>query len=214
MAHDACGRSYSSQVCSSALEHARGFRVARPTEVISEAVELLCDGKIVGWFEGRSELGPRALGQRSIFCDPRWPDGKEVLNSRVKRRESFRPFAPAILLDEVEDWFEMDGTIPKSPFMLRVCKFKPEKIAEVPAVSHIDGTGRLQTVTRETNGKFYELIEKFYEKIGVPIILNTSFDIMGEPIVEIPADALACLSHSGLDCCVFEDMIVFKEEQS
>jgi carbamoyltransferase len=154
------------------------------------------------------------LGQRSILCDPRRPEAKAILNSRVKMRESFRPFAPVILLEDVKDWFELDSVSPESPFMLRVCEFKPEKVDEVPAVAHIDGTGRLQTLTREANGRFYELTRKFYERTGVPILLNTSFNIMGEPIVETPADALSCLLHTGLDCCVFEDSIVFKNKEN
>jgi len=174
-------------------------------------VELLCDGKIIGWFDGRSELGPRALGQRSILCDPRRPDGKEILNRRVKMREPFRPFAPAVLLEEAGNWFELDGAAPDSPFMLRVCEVKREKRNEVPAVVHVDGTGRLQTLTRETNGRFYELVQSFHERTGVPILLNTSFNRMGEPIVETPRDAIECLLNTGLDGCVFDDRIVCKK---
>ncbi|HVF55880.1 MAG TPA: carbamoyltransferase C-terminal domain-containing protein [Pyrinomonadaceae bacterium] len=211
MAHDACGRVYSSASVSSAVEKARGVRVLKSEDVISDAADLLCEGKIIGWFDGRAELGPRALGQRSIVCDPRRPDAKEVLNSRVKFREAFRPFAPVALVEEVEEWFELDGTPHESPFMLRVCKFKEGRADEVPAVVHVDGTGRLQTVARATNGRFYELVRKFYEKTGIPIILNTSFNVMGQPIVETPADAISCLLRTGLDCCVFEDGIVFKD---
>lgn len=210
MVHDACGRVYDSRCISAAIEEARGVRSVKSSDVIADAVELLCEGKILGWFDGRSELGPRALGQRSIICDPRRADAKEILNSRVKKREAFRPFAPVILIDEVAHWFELDGTDPASPFMLRVCPFKPEKRALVPAVVHVDNTGRLQTVTREANGRFYELVQKFYEKTGVPILLNTSFNVQGEPIVETPEDAIQCLLNSGLDACVFEDRIVFK----
>jgi carbamoyltransferase len=210
LVHDACGRRYSTAAVNSAIDAKRGLRWFKPADVISETVDLLCEGKIIGWFDGRSELGPRALGQRSILCDPRRHDGKEVLNRRVKKRESFRPFAPSVLLDAVDDWFELDGAPRDSAFMLRVCKFQPHKAEIVPAVVHVDGTGRLQTVTKESNGRFYELIKKFGEKTGVPILLNTSFNIMGNPIVETPDDALECLLQTGLDCCVFEDRIVFK----
>jgi carbamoyltransferase len=183
----------------------------RSADPVSDAVDLLCDGKIVGWFNGRSELGPRALGQRSILYDPRLPNGKEILNQRVKKREMFRPFAPSVLLEAVGDWFEVDGTDPESPFMLRVCRFRPDKRPVVPAVVHVDGSGRLQTLTPEANGPFYELVRRFYERTGVPLVLNTSFNVMGEPIVETPADAIACLLGSGLDCCVFEDRIAFRQ---
>jgi carbamoyltransferase len=186
--------------------------VVYPSNVLSDAVELLCDGKIIGWFDGGSELGPRALGQRSILCDPRRPDAKETLNRRVKMREPFRPFAPAVLLEEAGKWFEFGDTAPESPFMLRVVEVNRERKDEVPAIVHVDGTGRVQTLTRTNNGRFYELVKEFYEKTGVPILLNTSFNRMGQPIIETPADAIECLLNTGLDCCVFEDRIVFKRE--
>jgi carbamoyltransferase len=207
LVHDACGRRYSS----AALDQMDAAGV-RSSDIISDTVELLLDGKIVGWFDGRSELGPRALGQRSILCDPRRIDAKEILNRRVKKREAFRPFAPAVLLEEAANWFEFGDTTHESPFMLRICKVKPDMAQRVPAVVHVDGTGRLQTVTAEANGRFYELVRSFHEKTGVPILLNTSFNVMGEPIVETPADAIACLRNTGLDCCVFEDRIVFKDQ--
>ena len=188
----------------------KGIRSVRSSDPIAEAADLLSAGKIIGWFDGRSELGPRALGQRSILCDPRRASYIDVLNRKVKKRESFRPFAPAILREEVANWFELDGTDPDSPFMLRVCSFKAEKKELVPAVVHVDGTGRLQTLTKEANGNFYELVKRFFQKTGVPILLNTSFNTAGYPIVETPADAIACLLGTELDCCVFEDRIVFK----
>lgn len=125
-------------------------------------------------------------------------------------RESFRPFAPAVLLEEAADWFEFGDTPRESPFMLRVVDVKQEKRQRVPAIVHVDGTGRVQTLTPENNGRFYELVSKFYAKTGVPMVLNTSFNRMGEPIIETPVDAIACLLNTGLDCCVFEDRIVFK----
>lgn len=208
--HDSVGRPYSSLCVSTIINETPGLKTMNLGDIISEAVDLLCDGKIIGWFDGRSELGPRALGQRSILCDPRRQDGKKVLNSRVKKREAFRPFAPAVLLEEAENWFELGNTSNESPFMLRVCKLKADRKDAVPAIVHVDGTGRLQTLTREANGRFYELVKKFYDKTGVPMILNTSFNTAGQPIVETPADALACLLDTELDCCVFEDRIVFK----
>lgn len=208
--HDAVGPEYSPAVIARAIENTPRVQLVESNNVIDDTADLLIGGKIVGWFQGRSELGPRALGQRSILCDPRRPDGKEVLNSRVKHRERFRPFAPVVLLEAVEDWFEVDGASAESPFMLRVCKFKNDKKSRVPAVVHVDDTGRIQTVTREANGRLYELTKRFYEKTGVPIILNTSFNVMGEPIVETPEDALASFLSTGLDHCVLGDKIVEK----
>ena len=210
MAHDACGQPYSTAEVANAVKRTSEVRWAGSSDPISDAVDLLCDGKIIGWFNGRSEIGPRALGQRSILCDPRHPCGKDMLNRKVKKREGFRPFAPAILEEETANWFELDGVSPDSPFMLRVCKFRSEKKDLVPAVVHVDGTGRLQTLTRQNNGRFYQLVREFYRRTGVPILLNTSFNIAGEPIVETPADAINCLLQTELDCCVFDDRIVFK----
>ena len=210
--HDALGREYSAQEVVSAIRKTPAVEVVQSADPVGEAIDLLVDGKIIGWFQGRSELGPRALGQRSIICDPRRPDGKDVLNSKVKHRESFRPFAPVIMLEHTADWFDLEGTNPESEFMLRVCKFKTDKAHQVPAVVHEDGTGRVQTVTREANGPFYDLIRRFNEKTGVPIILNTSFNINGMPIVETPQDALLCLLSTGLDYCVIENTLVRKRE--
>ncbi|MGA9773130.1 MAG: carbamoyltransferase C-terminal domain-containing protein [Blastocatellia bacterium] len=207
---DACGRIYSPQSISLAIAGERGVRFVWSKDILSDTVELLCAGMTVGWFDGGSELGPRALGQRSILCDPRRADAKAILNARVKRREPFRPFAPAILIEEVGNWFEGDGDL-ESAFMLRVCEFRRDKVDLVPAVVHVDNTGRVQTLTREANGRFYELVKKFFERTGVPILLNTSFNVMGTPIVETPGDAIECLLSSGLDCCVFDDRIVYKQ---
>ena len=210
MIDDSSGRIYESAEVIPILNHTTGIKTIRSTN-LSDVVDLLCEGKIVGWFDGGSELGPRALGHRSILCDPRRTDAKDILNSRVKRRESFRPFAPAVLLEEAENWFEFGDSPSASPFMLRVCEVKSARRSEVPAVVHVDGTGRLQTVERKSNEKFYDLIHRFYQKTGVPMLLNTSFNVMGQPIVETPADAVECLLNTGLDCCVFEEGIVFKE---
>ena len=214
MIDDAVGRTYTSSAVSSALNQTANIRSVSSTNVIGDTVDLLCDGKIIGWFEGGSELGPRALGHRSILCDPRRSDAKDTLNRRVKMRESFRPFAPAVLAEEAQNWFEFGNSLSESPFMLRVCEVKSECRDEVPAVVHVDGTGRLQTVDRMANPKFYDLIRCFYERTGVPMLLNTSFNVMGQPIIETPAHALECLLHTGLDCCVFEEGIVFKESSN
>lgn len=208
--HDALGRPYSTAEIDEAIRKAPSIEAVDSQDVIGDTVEILARGGIIGWFQGRSELGPRALGQRSILCDPRGADTKERLNLRVKHREPFRPFAPAILLEEVHNWFELDNTAPDSQYMLRVCRFKSGKKEEVPAVAHVDGTGRLQTLTGEANGPFYDLVKRFFKKTNVPIILNTSFNLMGEPIVETPEDALLCLLSTGLDYCVLGDRIVKK----
>jgi carbamoyltransferase len=208
LVHDSVGCRYTDAQLTAAIATTPCVREIAATDAIDATVDRVMQGQIGGWFHGRSELGPRALGQRSILCDPRRPDGKEVLNRRVKHREGFRPFAPAVLLEEVEHWFNLDGAEPDSPFMLRVCNFKPERRGEVPAVVHCDGTGRVQTVTRQNNGRFYDLIRGFFARTGVPILLNTSYNIMGEPIIETPADALWDLLFTGLDFCVLENHLV------
>jgi carbamoyltransferase len=213
LGHDAVGRPYSAAEISQAIAKTPHVVVEEPDDVLSRAVDLLCDGKILGWFQGRSELGPRALGQRSIICDPRSPDAKALLNGRVKHREAFRPFAPVVPLDLAKDWFDLDGFPPDSPYMLRVMRFRDGKADQVPAVVHVDGTGRLQTVTPEANGRFYELVQRFHARTGVPVILNTSFNVMGEPIVETPEDALWCFLSTGIDACVLEDSLVFKSPE-
>lgn len=208
--HDAVGKKYFSKDISATQEKMPTVSQVESYDLIGDVVDLLCQGKIIGWFQGGSELGPRSLGQRSILCDPRMPDGKQILNERVKHRESFRPFAPVILLEEADNWFDMGGRNIESPFMLRVCAFREGKMDQVPAVVHIDGTGRVQTITQEANGLFYQLVRRFYEKTGVPIILNTSFNTMDEPIVETPEDALLCFQSTGIDFCVIEERLFTK----
>lgn len=214
LVRDSAGRTYSPQEIDKALQATPSIAAHRPRDVVSAAVDLLVDGRIVGWFQGGSELGPRALGQRSLLCDPRHPQLKDRLNDSVKRREPFRPFAPAILAEEARRWFEVgdgpDGPA-ESPFMLRVWRFRAEQGARVPAVAHVDGTGRVQTVGRDGNGLFHALLSAFHARTGVPLLLNTSFNVAGEPLVETPEDALWCLLSSGLDACVLEDRVVLRE---
>ncbi len=208
---DSMGKTYSDFEIASAIASTPHVERVEPKEqMIDAVVDLLCDGAVVGWFMGGSELGPRALGHRSILCDPRRPDAKRLLNERVKHREGFRPFAPVILREELDRWFEVDGGSAESPFMLRIFRFKPGAEEKVPAVAHVDHTGRVQTVSRADNGLFYELVERFHQRTGVPIILNTSFNVMGEPIVETPEDALWCLLYTGVDACVLGRSIVRK----
>jgi carbamoyltransferase len=206
--HDAVGRRYSDAEIDEAVQAAPAIVSSTREDVLEDAVDELCDGKIIGWFNGRSELGPRALGQRSILCDPRRSDMKDALNRRVKHREGFRPFAPVVLLEEARRWFELDGVIDESPAMLRVVPVRRDKLSLVPAIVHVDGTGRVQTVTHAENGRLYTLIRRFHERTGVPMLLNTSFNVAGEPIVETPADALLGMLVSGLDACVVGDRFV------
>lgn len=182
------------------------------TDVASDTANLIADGKLVGWFQSRMEFGERALGARSILADPRRAEMKEVLNSAVKYREGFRPFAPAVLFEHAKAWFDIPEDV-VVPYMEQVFRFRAEKRAEVPAVVHADGTGRLQTVIRDLNPLFHELIGRFHEKTGVPIIINTSFNIQGEPIVCSPADAVRTFFTSGLDVLVIGDFVVCKQWQ-
>ncbi len=171
-------------------------------ELIEEVSEELVKGKVIGWYHGRAEFGPRALGHRSIIVDPRRDDAKELLNSKIKRRESFRPFAPSILEEHVEEYFEK---VDKVPFMEKVFPIKKEKHDEIPAVTHVDGTGRLQTV--EKGDRYYDLINSFYKKTGTPILLNTSFN-ENEPIVNTPEEAYACFARTEMDVLVLENCVI------
>ena len=159
---------------------------------------------MVGWFSGRAEFGPRALGARSILADPRNPKAKDLLNLKIKRRESFRPFAPSILKEYVGEYFENNQ---EAPFMEKVLPIKKNKQAEIPAVTHVDGTGRLQTVTKEISPRYYGLIEAFRKKTGVPILVNTSFN-ENEPIVNTPAEALDCFLRTQMDMLVLENCVI------
>jgi carbamoyltransferase len=156
---------------------------------------MVAEGKVVGWFQGRMEWGPRALGNRSIVCDPRRADMKAILNAKIKRRESFRPFAPSVLDTAVAEWFEEDDAV---PFMMQVFQIREGKRAQIPAVTHVDGSGRLQTVYRHTNPRYYRLIESFRDLTGVPMVLNTSFN-ENEPVVCEPREALDCFLRTSMD---------------
>ena len=164
----------------------------------------ISNGKIVGWFQGRMEWGPRALGNRSILGDPRRSDMKDILNLKIKKRESFRPFAPSILREYVEDWFEVNDNV---PFMMKVYPIIKDKRKEIPAVTHVDGSGRLQTVNKETNKKYYDLIKEFYKLTNIPMILNTSFN-ENEPIVSRPEEAIDCFLRTKMDNLVMENYII------
>jgi carbamoyltransferase len=207
---DQCGRPYGAWEVAAAIEEVPVVSVPTPagSSIYRETARRLTAGQFGGWFEGGSELGPRALGQRSIVADPRRIETKAELNSRIKQREAFRPFAPAILEEHAPEWFDFEGTDPHSPLMLRVVAFKPEKAALVPAVSHVDNSGRLQTVSAGTAPSFYRLIAAFRDETGIPLLLNTSFNGPGEPIVETPADALWGMLACGLDFVVVEHRMI------
>ena len=172
--------------------------------LFEKITDKLIEPGVVGWFNGRAEFGPRALGARSILADPRNLNAKDLLNSKIKRRESFRPFAPSILKEHTAAWFEKVEDV---PFMEKVFPIRKEKRHEIPAVTHVDGTGRLQTVTEDVSPRYYHLIERFRQKTGVPILLNTSFN-ENEPIVNTPAEALDCFLRTQMDMLVLENCVV------
>ena len=206
------------------------YKYFEDEELFNKVADLLQQEKIAGWFQGRMEFGPRALGARSIIGDARSPEMQKKMNLKIKFRESFRPFAPSVLSEKVCEWFEMDH---ESPYMLLVAEVKKEKQrqmtneeknlwgidqlnvirSEVPAITHIDYSARVQTVHKESNPRYHELISRFYEKTGCPVIVNTSFNVRGEPIVESPMDAYKCFMRTEIDVLVLENYILLKEEQ-
>lgn len=182
----------------------------RRDDIEAASARLIADGNVVGWFQGAMEFGERALGNRSILADPRNPASKERVNAVIKFRELYRPFAPAILEEFTADYFEAPATGYATPYMEKVFRIRPERAPLIPSVTHADGTGRLQTVTREGNQRFHALIEAFHGITGVPVLLNTSFNRNGEPIVCSPEDALAVFFGSGLDFLVMDRFLVRK----
>lgn len=214
-AHDHAywGPQFSNEQIGSLLE-------ARAAQVLAEGCSVECvhdeaalchqtaaavaRGEVVGWFQGRMEWGPRALGNRSIVGDPRRADMKDILNLKIKRRESFRPFAPSVLQAAVGEWFEQDGDV---PFMMQVFQIREDKRARIPAVTHVDGSGRLQTVHADTNPRYHALISAFFEQTGVPMVLNTSFN-ENEPVVCTPAEALDCFLRTRMDVLVMGNWVV------
>ena len=185
----------------------------RPTELNAHVAQAIADGKVVGWYRDRMEWGPRALGNRSILADARRDDMKDIVNHAVKLREGFRPFAPACLREYVNDWFDMTGLHGDSPHMLYVVPVHPAKRAAIPAVTHVDGSARVQTVTVTDNPAFHALLSAFHKLTGVPLVLNTSFNVKGEPIVNTPADAVRCFLNTGIDMLVMEDVVVEKRQE-
>ena len=187
-----------------------GCRISQLTdnqELCRRTARAIADGKVVGWFQGRMEWGPRALGNRSIVCDPRRADMKDILNAKIKRRESFRPFAPSILREHVSEWFEQDDDV---SFMMQVFQIREERRSLIPAVAHVDGSGRLQTVHAETNPFYHQLISDFCSLTSIPIVLNTSFN-ENEPVVCRPEEALDCFLRTRMDVLVLGNYYIERE---
>jgi carbamoyltransferase len=184
-------------------------------ELLGYVVDKLTSGSIIGWFQGRFEWGPRALGNRSILADPRRPEMKDIVNAKIKFREPYRPFAPSVLAKAAESFFDLRNACTHHParYMLYVVPVRESKKQLLPAITHVDGTARLQTVFENLNPRYYKLIETFGESTGVPVLLNTSFNLKGEPIVTTPANAYQTFSKSGMDCLVLENYVVEKSAQ-
>ena len=210
MEHAYWGPGFSASEVRAAIDASKvvagGYVVAElpEQELTRQAAAIIADGKILGWFQGRAEWGPRALGNRSIVADPRRADMKDILNRRIKHREIFRPFAPSILAEATGEWFAKSNP---SPFMTLAYSVRPEKRAQIPAPTHVDGTGRLQTVTKEANTRYYALISAFRDLTGVPVVLNTSFND-NEPIVCRPEEAIDCFLRTKMDALVLGDFLV------
>jgi carbamoyltransferase len=203
--HSYFGPSYTqSQVEEMLRKEGVAFETMADDELIPRVAKALTEGKVIGWFQGRMEWGPRALGNRSILADPRRTDMQDIMNEKIKRREMFRPFAPALPLERVGDYFEQSYP---DPFMVKVYKIKPERRAEIPAVCHVDGTGRLQTVTAKENPRYYALMQEFGKLTGTPILLNTSFN-ENEPVVCTPKEALDCYLRTKMDVIVLENAYI------
>jgi carbamoyltransferase len=208
MDHTYWGLEYSREACRAALDaHGFAYRELCDEMLAATAADLIAKGNILGWYQGRFEWGPRALGNRSIVCDPRKSSMKEHLNSRIKHREGFRPFAPSVLEERAADWFEMPG---ESPFMLMTCQVKSEQRERVPAITHVDGTARQQTVSRSTNPKYWGLIHAFEQQTGVPVVLNTSFN-ENEPVVNTPEEGVACFLRNDMDVLALGPFLVEKK---
>jgi len=207
--HDYWGPGYDNEAIESAVRRikVRGIAVRDRQTLLRQTAARLSAGQIVGWFQGRSEFGERALGNRSILADPRRAEMKDWVNERIKFREEFRPFAPSILAEYYDDYSACSHP---SPYMTHVFEVKPSKRPVIPAVTHVDGTGRFQTVSRCSNELFYELIEAFRRETGVPVVLNTSFNVKGEPIVCNPTDALRTFYNCGMDVLVMGNYILEK----
>jgi carbamoyltransferase len=184
-----------------------GLNARRSKSPARDAADMIADGKIVAWFQGRMEFGPRALGNRSLLADPRRPDMRDILNQKVKHREDFRPFAPSVLAEHADEWFEVGAETASHAFMLFACRVKADRRDLIPAVVHKDGSARVQIVSRKSNPRFHELISRFFAKTGVPLVVNTSFND-SEPIVCDPTDAIVTFRKSGIDALFMDDVFL------
>ena len=202
------GKEYSDSEIEEALEKYCPNKYQKFEDIESVTAQYISKGYIVGWFQGRSEIGPRALGNRSILADPRQADMKDILNERVKFREFFRPFAPSVLWECQTDYFDLDII---NPYMLIVSEVNEDKRSQIPAVTHVDNTGRIQTVIKEYNPRYHKLITEFKKITGVPVVLDTSFNIKGEPIVETPTDAINCSLGTNIDVLIVGDYLLKKD---
>jgi carbamoyltransferase len=200
------GTQYSDEEIGKILWGAK-LKARRYEDISLKAAELLAEGKIIGWFQGSMEIGPRALGSRSILANPAFPQMKDKINAEVKFREAYRPFAPSALEESYREYFDLEV---KAPFMLKVCQVREDKQHIIPAVTHVDGSARLQTVSRDAHPLYHELISKLGDITGVPVVLNTSFNIQGEPLVESPKDAIRCFFSTGLDALCIGNFVLEK----
>ncbi len=209
MTHAYWGPSFTDDQIRRALDRAGlNYRyVDREEDLLEETAAMIADGKVIGWFQGRLEFGPRALGARSLIADARNPQMKDIINAKVKFREAFRPFAPSVLRERAHEYFEMPEGM-DAPFMLLVPRVRADKHAVLPAITHQDGTGRVQTVTEEDNGRYYRLIKTFGARTGVPVVINTSFNVRGEPIVCTPQNAIDTFVKTGIDAIVLGNCVV------
>ena len=210
MEHNYLGPSYSEEIIKSILERCQ-LPYTQVVDACETASDLLAKGKVIGWFQGALEFGDRALGNRSILADPRIPEMKNRVNESIKYREVFRPFAPAILCEKQFEFFPESHD---TPYMEKVFEISAVKRELIPAVTHVDGTGRLQSVSADRNPLFHKLISSFYTKTGVPIVMNTSFNVKGEPMVCSPEDAIKTYYTSGLDALLLGPFLLEKSESS
>jgi carbamoyltransferase len=203
MDHAYWGPAYPESAMQEAIQ-SHGLTARRVDDVPQQAARLLADGYVIGWYQGRMEWGPRALGNRSILADPRRAEMKQIINSKIKFREPYRPFAPSVLEEDADAYFHFSGA---SPYMTFVCRVREARREQIPAVTHVDGTARIQTVSRTHNPRYWALIDAFKALTGVPVVLNTSFNVKGEPIVCTPEDAVRCFMKTELDYLVMGDLI-------
>jgi carbamoyltransferase len=209
--HAYFGPSYSDKEIESFLQsqHISYTKVSSPEELVRQSAKLITNNNVVGWFQGGMEWGPRALGARSILANPQNPDAQRLLNEKVKHRELFRPFAPVVCADDAPKYFDMDIPVPEpTDFMLMVYPIRREWQSKIPAVTHVDGSGRLQTIHRSQNALYFDLIKAVGAQSGIPILINTSFNIRGEPIVCTPHDAYRCMMGTGIDYLVMGSYII------